>query len=555
MKRKLLAVFLVVSIMTVLFAGCGNGSADANSSAPSSSIGNDPAGEPSANTNSSSDGSSVVIAIGQDAEPEAGFDPINGWSATGHTHDPLMQSTLLTVEDDISLGYDLATEYTVSDDGLVWTFKIRPDVKFTDGEPLTARDVAFTYNTARSTVTSLDLSMLENAEAVDDTTVVFNLNKPYSPFAYVIAVVGIVPEHAYNSATYGDNPIGSGPFILKQWNKGEQVIFEANPDYYGEPSTIQKLTVVFMTEEAAYAAAQSGQVDVAQTNASYTVAPISGYTLTAFESVDHRGLNLPVLPAGSTVTKIGGDEEVEAGNDVTSNLAVRQAMSYAIDRQTIADVVFYGYASPSYSNSPGMPWENEATRVEYNPEKAKSIMEADGWALNSQGIYEKDGLLAEITITCMDESGRQGILMAVKEMLDEFGIKINIQGGMSWDEIEPTTYTTPNIMGGGQFSPIADISRFYTGQNRCSYSNKTVDKHIDDGLAADTMEEAYEHFKLAAWDGTTGYITDADCPWVFLVSVKHIYYVRDGLNLTEGQIFPHGYGWAICNNVNKWHWN
>ena len=182
-------------------------------------------------------------------------------------------------------------------------------------------------------------------------------------------------------------------------------------------------------------------------------------------------------------------------------------------------------------------------------------MEADGWAKNKDGIYEKNGLVAEITVTCMDEAGRQGILMAVKEMLDAFGIRINIKGGMAWEEIDPTTYSTPNMIGGGAYSPISDISRFYTGKNRAVYSNKAVDKHMDDGLEAKTIEESYKHFKLAAWDGSTGYATNGDCPFVFIVTLDQIYFVREGLNVVEEQIIPHDTGWFICDNVNRWFWD
>ena len=105
---------------------------------------------------------------------------------------------------------DLATDYSVSEDGLIWTFHIRDDVKFTDGEPLTASDVAFTFNTALATPNSeADLSMLDSVEALDDTTVIFHMSKPYNAFLYTLAVFGIVPEHCYNEATYGENPVGS----------------------------------------------------------------------------------------------------------------------------------------------------------------------------------------------------------------------------------------------------------------------------------------------------------------------------------------------------------
>lgn len=112
---------------------------------------------------------------------------------------------------------------------------------------------------------------------------------------------------------------------------------------------------------------------------------------------------------------MNSDTESDAGNDVTSNLAIRQAISYAVDRQSLCDVVFYGHATPAYSNSPRLPWENLDTRAEHNPDKAKSILEADGWTLNSDGIYEKDGLVAEFTVTCYASEIRMALLAALKE--------------------------------------------------------------------------------------------------------------------------------------------
>lgn len=242
MKRKRFLVSCLLAAFLFILTGCGTNADKSGSSAVKDS---------------------VVISMDSESEPAAGFDPIMGWAAGEHTHDPLIQSTLLITKDDITIGYDLAKEYTISPDGLTWTFKIRPDVKFTDGVPLTAKDVAFTYNNAMKQATDTDLSMLKSVEAIDDTTVVFHMNTPYSAFAYTAAVVGIVPEHAYKAETYGTNPIGSGRYILKQWDKGQQVILEANPDYYGEKPKIKKVTIVFMSEDASYAAAQGGQVDVA----------------------------------------------------------------------------------------------------------------------------------------------------------------------------------------------------------------------------------------------------------------------------------------------------
>ena len=121
-----------------------------------------------------------------------------GWGAGEHVHEPLIQSTLLVTNTDLSLGTDLATDYSVSEDGMTWTVTIRDDVSFTDGEPLTASDVAFTYNTCKENSSVNDFTMLDYAEAVDDTTVVFHMDHAFSPWPYTMAITGIIPEHAYD---------------------------------------------------------------------------------------------------------------------------------------------------------------------------------------------------------------------------------------------------------------------------------------------------------------------------------------------------------------------
>ena len=98
--------------------------------------------------------------MGPTSEPAAGFDPAYGWGAGEHVHEPLIQSTLTVTTEDLEIAYDLATAMEVSEDGMTWTVDIRDDVRFTDGEPLTAEDVAFTYNTLRDTSSVNDFTML-----------------------------------------------------------------------------------------------------------------------------------------------------------------------------------------------------------------------------------------------------------------------------------------------------------------------------------------------------------------------------------------------------------
>lgn len=175
----------------------------------------------------------VVVAIS--TEPSS-LDPCQGW---GHGNTPLIQSTLIKYNEEMQFENDLASDYSLDGTGCTWTFHLRGDAKFTDGEAVTAEDVAFTFETAKAAQASIDLTFLEKVEAVDDTTVIFSLSRPTSVFLNTVASVGIIPEHAYD-AEYGRNPVGSGPWKFVQWNPQEQLILAANEDYYGEVPSIKR---------------------------------------------------------------------------------------------------------------------------------------------------------------------------------------------------------------------------------------------------------------------------------------------------------------------------
>ena len=216
------------------------------------------------------------------------------------------------------------------------------------------------------------------------------MNTPFSIWPYTMAVVGIVPEHAYDSATYGQNPIGSGRYVLKQWDRGQQIILEANPDYYGEAPTIRRFTILFLEEDAAFLAVQAGQVDLAYTSATYSDQSVAGYSLTAYRTVDNRGFNLPAVPAGTNA------QGQAIGNDFTSDVLVRRAINIGIDREEMIENVLNGDRTPAYSVCDQLPWYNPASQVEYDPEAAAALLDEAGWTLGSDGIRERDGVKAEL---------------------------------------------------------------------------------------------------------------------------------------------------------------
>lgn len=537
-RRRVISLLCVAALVVSLLLGCG--------------------GESAERSGGSGDGDSVVIALDPGSEPEAGFDPAYGWGAGEHVHEPLIQSTLTVTNTDLTIGYDLATGYSVSEDGLTWQVTIRNDVKFTDGEPLTAADVAFTYNTVKETSSVNDFTMLDHAEAADDTTVIFHMTRPFSIWPYTMAEVGILPEHAYDSATYGTEPVGSGRYILKQWDKGQQVILEANPDYYGEAPKMKQVTILFMEEDAAFLAAQSGQVDLAYTSATYSEEEVGGYTLAAYESVDNRGLNLPA------VSETTDSEGRTVGNDFTSDVLVRRAINIGVDRQEMIDHVLNGYGSPAYSVCDQLPWYNETSEVSYDPEGAAALLDEAGWVLGEDGVREKDGVQAKMNLLYSNgDSVRQALAADFADQMEELGIICTIEG-VGWDTAYDRALSEPLLWGWGAHTPMELYNIYHTiegntvdGKDLAQYSpyaNETVDTYMDQALAESDLEEAYTLWQQAQWDGTTGVTQEGDIPWVWLVNIDHLYWVRDGLTVAEQKIHPHGHGWSIVNNVDQWKW-
>lgn len=527
--KKQISLLLAVFLMMGMFAGCGQ----------------------KADQPKQTKRDQVVVSIS--SEPES-LDPCKGW---GHGTTPLIQSTLVEYNQDMSFANDLATDYNLSEDGLTWTFHLRKDVKFTDGKPLTASDVVFTFKTAQDSQSSLDLTFMESVTAPDDGTVVFTLKKPTSSFLNTVATVGIVPEHAY-SADYGNKPVGSGPYKFVQWNKQEQLILEANEDYYGTVPAIKKVVLVFQDEDAAFAAVKAGQVDVALTAATLADTQIPGYSLQAVSTVDNRGFTLPMTPNEGKLTQSGHP----IGNDVTCNLEIRQAMAYAVDRAMIAENAVNGYATPCYSVNDGFPWNNPQCKIETDVAYAKKLLADNGWEdTDGDGIVEKNGVKA--AFNCIYPSGdsvRQAVAMAAAQQIKQIGIEITVEG-TSWDDIAKRMYSEAVCMGWGSSNPYESYCLYHSSgmlrddfYNPEGYSNETVDGYLEAAMEALTAEQANENWQKAQWDGKTGTAMKGDCPWVWLVNIQHLYYVRDGLDIGQQQLHAHGASMPLLQNLKTWTW-
>lgn len=492
----------------------------------------------------------LILAIG--GEPDDGFDPTHGWGRYGS---PLFQSTLLTRDSDLNIAYDIATAYGISEDGRIWTVDMRNDVRFSDGEPLTSKDVIYTFMTAAESGSVVDLSVLENVEAVGDFTVEFTLTRPQSTFINLLISMGIVPEHAHGPG-YAEQPLGSGPYKFVQWDKGQQLIVEANSEYYGQKQYFRKITFLFLGEDGAFAAARAGSVDIAAVPSSLARQQIAGMRLETMESIDNRGIMFPFVRAGGKT-----EEGYPVGNDVTADVVVRKAINVAIDRQALVDGVLDGFGTPAFTASDKMPWWNQESVIEdADMERAKEILSEGGWH-EKDGVLQKDGTKAEFSLFYpASDQTRQALAIAVADMLQPLGIRVVVEG-KSWDDIKANMYSNAVMFGWGSHDPL-ELYNLYSSNtqgigwyNIGYYGNPTVDEYMEKALQATSDEEALNYWKMAQWDGKTGLSALGDAPWAWLVNLQHTYFIRDGLNIGNQQIHPHGHGWPLTANITEWRWD
>ncbi|MGB3375974.1 MAG: ABC transporter substrate-binding protein [Microbacterium sp.] len=498
-----------------------------------------------------------MLAVGNIAGGE--FDPLKGWGSRPAQIRPI-HSSLLMIDKDVNFVGDLAADYGVSDDALTWTFELRENAKWSTGEPVLASDVVFTYELLKDDGTRFDLSFVDAIVAVDDHSVEIRLSEPRSTFVSQLSEIPILPE-AHYGPDYSSDPIGSGPYQVADFQVGQQLILEPNPYYFGGTPGFEKLTFLFLSEDAALAAARAGTVDVAYVPPAYADQEVPGMTLQSFETVDSRALTLPTLPAGSTGMIRGA--EVAVGNDVTSDLAVRQALNIGLDRDEIVESVLQGHGRPAYTLVDDMPWFNEETVFEDGRvEEARKLLADAGWADgDGDGIVEKDGTPAQSTLLYpADDQLRADLALVVAEQAKEFGIGITLEG-TTWDGIYLDGKANAVTWGGGrhhahQVYEMYSSEVIDTGYNNMpQYTDETVDGYLRNALDATTQEEANEFWKKAQWDGTTGFAGEqGDASIVWLVRIDHVYLVRDGLDLGEQPIQGHGHEWALFNTIGQWKW-
>ncbi|MBM0511943.1 ABC transporter substrate-binding protein [Aeromonas hydrophila] len=492
----------------------------------------------------------LKLAIG--SEPTEGFDPLLGWS---HGSYLLLHSPLLKQNADLSWQNVLTQAVTPNQDGKGWLIRLKPDLKFSNGAPLTAEDVAFTYNSAAQGGGKIDMGNFVSAKVLSPTEVAITLSAPQSTFVNVLGSLGIVSKRDYDPKAYARHPVGAGPYRLVSFLPGQQLVVEANPYYAGGNNDFKRLVFVFIDEESAYAAAQSSQLDLVRIAPSLAPTVPASLKLWVRPSVENRGIVFPIPPEGGKDAK-----GYPIGNDVTSDVAVRRAINYAIDRKLLADQLLEGHAIPAYSAVEGLPWLNKATAFkDGDAAHANALLDEAGWQMGSDGVRHKGDLRAAFTLWYTSgDSTRRDLAEAVRAMLKPIGLEVSLKSG-SWEQVEREMHANPVLMGWGSLDPMELYHHYQSGSagvefyNPGYYSNPVVDGYLKQALDAPDWQAAVPFWQQVEWDGKRGAGVQGDAAWAWLLNVQHTYLANRCIDLGKGAPEIHG-SWSLLNNLQDWRW-
>lgn len=427
-------------------------------------------------------------------------------------------SSLLVVNDDGEM-VDGTASMKVSDDGLTYTFKLKDD-KYSDGTPVTSKDYVNGFNILCDksydgpSNSPLNYGLVGAQEyhdgkaktisgitTPDDKTIEFKIEKPNASAVYVFGTATPISTKLYgNLIKQGDvsgfknlNMVGyvaNGPYILKEYKKGQSATMEANPNYYEGTPKIKKIIVKTVAGGSEMQAVMTGDVDIeADVTASEDQVSIAKQA---------KFIDLWVQP-----TLGYGYVGLNHKNDQFKDLKVRQALLYAIDRESLVKSVYGEYGKVLNINQTAQSWlytEDGINQYKYDPEKAAQLLKDAGWVKDSSGKLMKDGKQFKIMFSATKDNAVLEVLMPM--MIDAYK-KLGIDFQAEYVDFP----TLMNKVTGGNFEMYfmawgmnadPDDSYIYStggSQNRLSYSNPSLDKAYKDALAStdkDARKAAYQ---------------------------------------------------------------
>ncbi|MGN7386107.1 ABC transporter substrate-binding protein [Sporosarcina sp. SAFN-015] len=446
---------------------------------------------------------------------------------------------------------DIAESFTMTDDKLTYTFKLREDIRFHDGEPLTADDVIFTIESVlddkNSSFLKSDFNEVESLKKIDDYEFELKLKHPFTPILDKLTLP-ILPKHAFDgvdmrTADFNSHPIGAGPYQFDRWDRGNSLTLKAYEQFYGTKPSIEKVIFKFIPDSNVRALQlASGEVDIAlldpvQVGELEKRDYVKIYNI---DTADYRGILFNMQ------------------NDVWQDVRVRQAFSYAIDRAQIVKGILKGYGKVAYSPLQKHAFHNEnIEKYSFDIAHAESLLDEAGWKKSEDGFRYRDGKKLSFTITApASDAVRVNMANYVAEGFKSIGADVNV-AALDWSAI--TIEETDAFMIGWGSPYDADhhtYSLFHSsessltgsGYNYGSYSNKKVDALLEKGrLSMDEQERktSYMDFQEELAN---------DPAFAFIAYVNAVYGIHGNIEGVKERTLGH-HGSGFLWNVEEWKWN
>ncbi len=511
-------MFLLATLLVVSTACSSNSASDGN--------------------NAKNDDKEITIAIDQNFVT---LDPHNAGDTVSIFGTRAMYEGLVGFDKEMNVVPVLAEDYTVSEDALTYTFKLRKDVVFHDGEPFNAEAVKVNFDRIMNENNDLrakrNFQYVESLEIVNEYEVKFTLNQPFSAMLNKFAMVPFISPKAINnkSKDVGLNPVGTGPFKFNEWNQGDSLVVEKFDDYWNPDTTnVEKVTFKPVPENGARAAMlKTGEADF--------VYPVPQQKVKDLEN--ENGVVIEKTP--STIARY---VSINTFKEPFNNEKVRKAMNYAVNKDAYIKVVKNGYGEILDSTmSSETQYYSQQEPYAFNLDKAKQLMKEAGY---------EDGFEAEIWGNTSSETIKG--MEFVKQQLAQIGIDVTIksmeEGTLSDEIYTPKTPEESKVqMWYVSWSPSsgdadgATRSLFSSdyfppnGANTAYYNNNQVNNWIN---AANETSDTTEQEKIYADIQSTVY---DDAPWIFLASdtilsgynekLEGVYVLPDGsVSIKEAQL-------------------
>jgi peptide/nickel transport system substrate-binding protein len=473
-------------------------------------------------------GGQIVFPIGGDPGT---LNPIISTDAMSGTVIYQIHSGLVRSNENLEFIGDLAEDWTVSDDNLTLTFKIRDNVLWHDDTPFTAHDVKFTYDTVMhpdyTGVRRRDFAFVEEVQAPDNYTLVLKLKQIDSSLISKLTL-GIIPKHIFADVPVAEikehprsrDPIGTGPYKLAEWVSGQYLVLERNPKYFwdGEYPYLEKIIHrIYQDTDAMLAALEAGDIDYMGSIPVDSIELIkSGYS----DRYDFKTLKQ------NGYWYIGMKQD----HPIFSNLNVRKALAYGLDRENLIKTLFLGYGTVMNGDKPPISWAHNPNLYNYPYNKAKAIeyLEKAGWTtIGSDGIRSNAAgeKLSFEFISASGDQTRTNMLEIITNQWKEIGVEAKVElyeisvyyDKLDYGEFEIYQWGWNLGLDPDNFIRFHSSSGFdekgvLQGFNDVGYSNPEVDRLIE--LARSTFDQ--ETRREAYWK--IDEILNDELPYVFLYS-------------------------------------